>query len=150
MPVSLVVERDRLAHGLGQPRQRLVRGEAGVAVQLGGEHLDARARGAETDLAAGSGEPFEQPGRVRRSRGSRDAQEDPPGGHGYFGPFEASRKVASLRRLSSPREANCGIGEPGLTQLGHWRWSIWNWMPLFFAPSALRSGAPRFELPVPR
>src|SRR5215204_5475077 len=150
VPVALVVQRDRVAHRLGQPRQRLVRREPRVAVELGCQHLDSRARGAEPDLAAGSGQRLEQASGVRRSRGSRYPQEDAHGSHRYFGPFEASRKMESLRRLSSPRAAKGGIGEPGLTQLGHFRWSIWNWMPLFWAPSALRSGAPRLAAPVPR
>src|SRR5439155_26553512 len=45
---------------------------------------------------------------------------------------------------------NGGMGEPGFTQLGHIKWLIWNWIPRPFAPSALRSGAPRFGLPAPR
>jgi hypothetical protein len=42
------------------------------------------------------------------------------------------------------------MGDPGFTQLGHLRWAIWNWMPLFFAPSCVSSGAPRFDEPAPR
>src|SRR5437763_16177709 len=60
----------------------------------------------------------------------------------YFGPLEASRKIAILRRSVSPKAANEGIGEPLLTQRGHLRWAIWKAIPLFFAPSALRLGAP--------
>src|SRR5215208_1614524 len=150
VPVALVVERDGVAYRLGQASQRLVRRESCIAVQLGRQHLDPRPRGAEPDLAAGAGERLEQSGGVRRARGPRYPQENAHGSQCYFGPFEASRNAASLRRLSSPRAAKGGIGEPGLTQLGHLRWSIWNWMPLFLAPSALRSGAPRFVLPVPR
>ena len=43
-----------------------------------------------------------------------------------------------------------GTGDPGLTQLGHLRWSIWNWIPFPCAPISLRSGAPRLDEPVPR
>src|ERR687888_2481556 len=65
----------------------------------------------------------------------------------YFGPLEASRNVARLRRSRSGREAKLGIGEPLLTQLGHLRCAIWKGIPLFLEPSADRSGAPRFEEP---
>ena len=65
-------------------------------------------------------------------------------------PFDASRKVASSLRLSSPRAANDGIGEPGVLLLGFVRWSTCHWMPRPFAPSADRSGAPRFCPPAPR
>src|SRR5919202_6000570 len=68
----------------------------------------------------------------------------------YFGPLEASRNAASLRRFASPSGAKTGIGEPLLTQLGHLRWAIWNATPLCFEPSAVRAGAPRFEEPTPR
>src|SRR5919199_909523 len=68
----------------------------------------------------------------------------------YLGPLEASRKVASLRRFASPSGAKTGIGEPLLTQLGHLRCAIWKAIPLCFEPSAVRSGAPRFEEPTPR
>src|SRR2546430_1957382 len=64
--------------------------------------------------------------------------------------LDASRNDASFCRFSFPRSLNDGIGEPGLTQLGHSRCETWNWTPFFFAPSAERSGAPRFEEPVPR
>src|SRR5262249_10964359 len=65
-------------------------------------------------------------------------------------PFEASKKVANACRLFGPSALKEGMGEPALTQLGHSRWLIWNWMPLPLAPSADRSGAPRFDEPVPR
>src|SRR5919202_4199207 len=68
----------------------------------------------------------------------------------YFGPLEASRNAASFRRFASPSDEKTGIGEPLLTQLGHFRWAIWNATPLCFEPSAVRSGAPRFEEPTPR
>src|SRR5437763_6979184 len=68
----------------------------------------------------------------------------------YFGPLEASRNAASLLRFAMPSDAKEGIGEPLLTQLGHLRCAIWNGTPLCFAPSALRSGAPRFDPPTPR
>ena len=65
-------------------------------------------------------------------------------------PFEASKKAESFCRFSFPRSLNAGIGEPGFTQLGHSRCETWNSIPLFFPPSAERSGAPRFDEPVPR
>src|SRR5919199_2968640 len=68
----------------------------------------------------------------------------------YFGPLEASRNAASFRRFASPSGAKTGIGDPLLTQLGHFRCAIWKAIPLFFEPSAVRSGAPRFEEPTPR
>src|SRR5919199_6091915 len=68
----------------------------------------------------------------------------------YFGPLEASRNAASLRRFASPSGAKTGIGDPLLTQLGHLRCAIWKATPLCFEPSAVRSGAPRFEEPTPR
>src|SRR5438105_15798910 len=68
----------------------------------------------------------------------------------YFFPFDASRKIASLRRFASPSEANFGIGEPGLTHDGHLRWRIWKSIPRRFVPMSVKSGAPRFEEPVPR
>ena len=49
-----------------------------------------------------------------------------------------------------PREANFGIGEPGVTQDGHWRCLIWKLMPRLRVPMFVRSGAPRFDDPVPR
>src|SRR5439155_22750707 len=49
----------------------------------------------------------------------------------YWGPFEASRKIASCRSRFSPSEANFGIGEPGLTHEGHFKWRIWKSMPSF-------------------
>src|SRR4051812_5362365 len=67
----------------------------------------------------------------------------------FFGPLEASRKTASCFRRLSPRPANDGIGEPGLTHAGHFRCAIWNAVPLFFAPSEVKSGAPRLVPPAP-
>src|SRR5262249_58930784 len=91
-------------------------------------------------------------------RGGEGAREPPvtprktrtgsPGG--CCPPSEDSRKVASASKLSLPSPPNDGMGEPGLTHAGHCRWLIWNWIPLFFAPSAERFGAPRFEEPEPR
>src|SRR5579884_3226990 len=66
-----------------------------------------------------------------------------------YGAPDAPRKLASFLRLSSPRPANDGIGVPGFTHAGHFRWFIWKVMPLFFAPSALRFGAPGKPPPVP-
>ena len=66
------------------------------------------------------------------------------------GPFEASRNVASSVRFFLPWVAKLGIGLPLFTQDGHVRWAIWKKIPLCFAPSALRSGAPRLWLPLPR
>ena len=68
----------------------------------------------------------------------------------YFGPFEASRKIASFVRFTFPWLANGGIGLPLFTQDGHLRCAIWKKTPRPFAPSALRSGAPRLWLPLPR
>ena len=47
------------------------------------------------------------------------------------------------------KPVNGGIGDPGVSQLGHLRWSIWNWTPRFFVPSAVRSGAPSVPEPCP-
>ncbi len=69
---------------------------------------------------------------------------------GYFGPFEASRKVASSVRFLIPWLAKLGIGLPLFTHEGHFRCAISKAIPLFFAPSAERSGAPRLGLPSPR
>src|SRR6476619_551012 len=68
----------------------------------------------------------------------------------YLGPLDASRQVASNFKRASPRPENDGIGEPAFLHAGHCRWAIWNAMPLFFAPSAVNSGAPRFCPPAPR
>ena len=54
-----------------------------------------------------------------------------------------------LSSCSSLSDANEGIGEPGVTQLGHFRWSICNWTPRSFVPSSVSSGAPRFCEPAP-
>src|SRR5579885_2522838 len=67
----------------------------------------------------------------------------------YLPPLEDSRKVASFLRLSSPRPAKLGIGLPLFTHAGHLRCAIWKAMPLFFAPSAVRFGAPRLWPPEP-
>src|SRR5438046_1672415 len=69
---------------------------------------------------------------------------------GYFGPLEFSRKIASCVSRLLPRDANFGIGEPGFTHDGHFRWLTWNWMPRLRVPMFVRSGAPRFDEPVPR
>src|SRR5215212_4284616 len=68
----------------------------------------------------------------------------------FFWPFEASRKIASWRSRWSPSAAKDGIGEPLLTQLGHFRCSTWKLIPLFLSPSSVSSGAPRFRPPSPR
>src|SRR5262249_3746448 len=67
----------------------------------------------------------------------------------YLEPLEASRKMAILRKFASPNAANDGIGEPLFTQLGHLRCAIWKAIPLFFAPSAVRLGAPSSAPPTP-
>ncbi len=67
------------------------------------------------------------------------------------GPWRPRGTSASCAQRSRRRgPANDGIGEPGFTHAGHFRCAIWNAMPLFFAPSAVRSGAPRFAPPAPR
>ena len=58
-------------------------------------------------------------------------------------PLDASRKVARAVRFFAPWLAKDGIGLPGLTHEGHFRWAIWKAIPLFLEPSSLRSGAPR-------
>src|SRR5205823_1167733 len=86
----------------------------------------------------------QQAPRVGRAGSSGDAEEDAHALQStpasYFGPFEASRKLASSVSRASPSPANEGIGEPGLTAAGFIRWRIWNSMPLFFAPSAIATG----------
>ena len=49
-----------------------------------------------------------------------------------------------------PSPWNDGIGEPGFTPAGFSRCLIWKSMPLFFAPSAVRFGAPAKPPPSPR
>ena len=78
-PVALVVDRHRVTDGLDQPRERLVRRQLGVPVQLGCQHLDARARGAERNLTVGAGEGLEQPSRVWGPRGPGYADENAHG-----------------------------------------------------------------------
>src|SRR5262249_41704838 len=78
-PVLRVVERRLPARVLEQALERLVRGETRVAAELGREHLDARARGAHADLPVGGRQRLEEPGRVRRPRGARYAEEDSQG-----------------------------------------------------------------------
>src|SRR5204863_3479153 len=68
----------------------------------------------------------------------------------YLLPFDASRKTANSCRRLSPSEANFGIGEPGFTQDGHFRWRTLKSTPRLRVPIAVRSGAPRLDEPVPR
>src|SRR3954454_3970604 len=58
--------------------------------------------------------------------------------------------MASCLSRLSPSDSNFGIGEPGFTHDGHFRWSTWNWRPRLRVPIDVRSGAPRFDEPVPR
>ena len=83
-----------------------------------------------------------RPFRVEASRAA-------PGGPRLLRALRGFEEDRRWRRRFSPREANFGIGEPGFTQDGHFRWSIWNWMPRFLEPIAVRSGAPRFDDPLP-
>ena len=70
------VDRDPVAGVTDEALEHLVARQGGVAVELGGDHLDAGGRGDEPDLAVGSGERLQQPGRVGRARGAGDSEED--------------------------------------------------------------------------
>jgi hypothetical protein len=112
---------DRVPHRLRQPRQRLISGEPGVAVQLRSRSTsipDARGQTPishpEAASASSSRAAYrapEAPDIPRKTRTTR-----------YFPPLEGFEEDGELWRLSSPRAANGGIGDPGLTQLGHLRW----------------------------
>src|SRR4051812_34365601 len=153
LPVVRLVDRDAVAGAFREARERLVAREPRVAVQLRREHLDRGAGHRHADLAVGGAERMQQAPRVRRTGRTGDPEED---AHvvrlrrrSYLVPCDASRKAASFARLSSPRPANDGIGEPALTHAGHFRCAIWKAAPLFFAPSAVSSGAPAKPPPTP-
>src|SRR5919108_1852420 len=81
---------------LEEPCQRLVTRESRIAVQLGREHLDAGARGADAELDVYPRKHFDETGRVGRARGARYAEEDahrPP----TWGPWmhSGTRRAAS-------------------------------------------------------
>ena len=153
LPVVRLVDGDVVAGALGEARERLVAREPRVAVQLGREHLDRGARDRDADLAVRGGERLQQPPRVRRARGAGDAEKDAHYSAEYGARASAASLLARPWRLrgtsraasgcASPSPANDGIGEPGLTHAGHLRCATWKAMPLFFAPSAVSSGAPR-------
>src|SRR5207237_5371402 len=60
---------------LEEPRERLVAWKRAVAEELGAEHFDSGARGADADLAVRRGQRLEQPCRVGGAGGAGDAEE---------------------------------------------------------------------------
>ena len=71
------------------------RARRGIAVQLGREHLDARARRAQADLAVDGRERAQEPLRVGSARGTRHAEEDAHG-EGYVLGREGWNDAASV------------------------------------------------------
>src|SRR5439155_21758262 len=125
-----------------------------VAVQLRREHLDRGARDRDADLAVGLRQGPQEPMRVRCPGSAGDAEEDAHTDRlcrsNYLLPLEASRNAAICLRRAAPSPANDGIGDSEFTHAGHFRCATWKAMPLFFAPSAVNSGAPANPPPRPR
>ena len=103
------VDRDLAGRVADEALEHLVAREAGVAVELGRDHLDAGRRGDEADLVAAGRERLQEPSCVGRARGAGDSEED---AHDWSvdGPqpgreAEASPRLAglSLCRSTSPR-----------------------------------------------
>ena len=70
------VDRDLVGRVTDEPVEDLLAREARVAVELGGDHLDARRRGDETDLVVAGRERLQEASRVGRTRGAGDSEED--------------------------------------------------------------------------
>src|SRR5205807_10429712 len=123
---------------------RPVARQSRIAVELGREHFDAGARGANAELDVRAAQRLEQPRGIRRARGAGYAEKD---AH-YFGPLEAKRNVAIWWTVVLPSEPNFGITVfPNLDGSVMYDCNV---ATFFFVPSALRSGAPRLPPPVPR
>ena len=61
---------------LEQARERLIAGQAGIAVELGCKHLDAGTGSADAELHVGTGERLDEASRIGSAGGARYAEEE--------------------------------------------------------------------------
>ena len=75
--VVLAVDRDLCGSTTDEALEHLLARQGRIPVELGCEHLDARARGAQPDLAVDRGERAQEPFRVGSAGRAGHAEEDP-------------------------------------------------------------------------
>jgi len=163
---AMLVGAARLLHA----RRDTLPGDVVLMFQPGEEGFDGARRMIDEGVLGAAGRPADaafalhvmpnmwRRGQIASRRGAIMAASDGlfvtvhgSGGHGSSPHLTRDPIPATCEMVLALQTAvNRGIDEPGCTQLGHFRCSIWNLRPRPLAPSAERSGAPRFVAPEPR